>query len=127
MSRFELLPDELQVPLIDSEKLRKLKNVNLYFAERVHMMDFNNCNGFIAACRKVQNFINVRDSPIHNSIIIIVILIQTLLINRQILIIISEIMIIIIMQTIFPIAIKGISMLHVHKVFQVLKVISKIQ
>ncbi len=31
------------------------------------MMDFNNGNGFIAACRKVQNFINVRDSPIQNS------------------------------------------------------------
>ncbi len=30
------------------------------------------------------------------------------------------------MQTIFPVAIKGISMLHVHKVFQVPKVISKI-
>ncbi len=68
LSRFELLADELQVPLNDSEKLRKLKkNVNLHFAEKVHMMDFNNCNGFIAACRKVQNFINVRDSQIHNS------------------------------------------------------------
>jgi hypothetical protein len=63
-----VLADDLQIPLTDTQKLRKLRrNLNFYFADKINLNDFMSSSQLIAACRRVQFFINSRESPPVNS------------------------------------------------------------
>jgi hypothetical protein len=58
LARFELLADELEIPLEDVEKLRFVKNnLNLTYQEKLLMSNFESSSHLVKSCRRIQNFL----------------------------------------------------------------------